>query len=304
VCAAAWVSSVTNSTSPTLAIIGANGQLGSAIVVALGRRPRWRGQPLTHRDVEIADRESIARALDPVPDVVVNTAFWPGEEPEPALRTNALGPRLLAEHCASHGALLVHVSTDYVFDGESSLPYREDDPTAPRSVYGVSKLAGEQLVRGAGPRHIIARLSYLYGPVPSRAKQNSHIVSAMLDRVRREGAISAVMDQVVSPTYAPDAAETLLDLVERGATGTFHISNAGACSVYEFAGTLTRLAGLDAEVRPVRFADLPASPPRPRSSALAHDALHAAGLPSPRPWQEALAEYVAQYVRQPVTVEA
>ena len=288
----------------TVAVVGANGQLGSALLDALGRRPGWRVQALTHRDVEIADRESVARALQAQLDVVVNTAFWPGEDPERALRDNALGPRLLADHCASVGALLVHVSTDYVFDGTANRPYRETDPANPCSVYGISKLTGEQLVRAAGSRHLIARLSYLYGPVPSRAKGNSHLVSKMLDSARQSGHVDAVEDQVISPTYAPDAAGILLDLVERRATGTFHVSNGGACSVYELASEVVALAGLKAPVRPVRFATLPGASLRPQYSVLAHDGLRTAGLSSPRPWREALEEYVTSYVRPREAVRA
>src|SRR5436305_10040320 len=136
--------------------------------------PRRRVQllPLTRStgQIEITDVASIRPALQAPLDVVINPAFWPGEESEPALRVNALGPRLLAERCAQIGARLVHLSTDYVFGGDATAPYRETDPTDARSVYGISKAAGEQLVRAALPAHLIVRLSGLYGRTGSRAK--------------------------------------------------------------------------------------------------------------------------------------
>jgi dTDP-4-dehydrorhamnose reductase len=276
----------------TVAVIGANGQLGTALAGAFGRQRGWRVLPLVHQQIEITDGGSIARALEPAPDVVVNTAFWPGEEPEPALRVNALGPRLLAEHCAARGAWLVHVSTDYVFDGSASRPYRETDRTEPRSVYGISKVAGEQLVRSCLARHLIVRVSGLYGPVPSRAKGHRHFVSTVLEKASRGETITVPADQVFSPTYAPDAAATIVRLLEVEASGTFHVTNTGACSWYEFAQAILELAGRPADLRPIHLADLPPVPPRPRYSVLAHDALHAAGIPSPRPWREALREYI------------
>jgi dTDP-4-dehydrorhamnose reductase len=280
----------------TVAVVGATGQLGRALVAVFGGAPGWRVRPLGHSDVEIADPASVSRALDPLPDVVVNATLgdWSRQDDaDLALRVNALGPRHLAARCATGGALLVHVSTDYVFDGEGDRPYTERDRTDPRSVYGITKLAGEQLVRAALDRHLIVRVAYLFGPGGSRAKGGANVVTQLLDLGRRPGPVRLVADQTFSPTYAPDAAGTVRGLVERGVTGTVHVTNAGSCTPLDLGRAIYRLAGLVPDVTPVRLADLPPGPFRPRYSVLAHEALHRAGLPSPRPWAEALQEYVA-----------
>jgi dTDP-4-dehydrorhamnose reductase len=252
-------------------------------------------RPLTRAagQIDITDEESIRRALVPAPDVVINPAFWPGEEPEPALRTNALGPRLLAERCAEIGSTLVQISTDYVFAGEASEPYRETDPTDARSVYGISKAAGEQLVRGALPSHLIVRLSGLFGPVGSRAKAGRHFVSTIISQARRGQPLRVVSDQIFSPTYAPDAAATILELLDYGQTGTFHVTNSGVCSWYDLAAEGLRLAQIQADLQPIALSDLPSTPPRPRYSVLGHYALRAAEIRSPRPWQDALRDYLS-----------
>lgn len=279
-----------------VAIVTGNSQLGVALVPALGGQVGWQVRSLVHAEIEITDRESIARALDPAPDVLINTTHWHGarqEDPEMALRVNTLGPRLLAEFCAQHGTLLTHFSTDYVFDGEASEPYRETDRTEPRSVYGISKAAGEQLVRASAPRHLIVRVSSLYGIGGSRAKGGTNFVSTMLDLARQGKPLRVVADQIHAPTYAPDAAATVLALLEADVTGTVHVTNSGSCSWYELAAKTFELAGVRADLTPSRLADQP-GPPRPRYSVLGHYALGAAGIPSPRPWEDGLQDYLTQ----------
>jgi dTDP-4-dehydrorhamnose reductase len=281
----------------TVAIVGSTGQMGAALAAVLPHRPGWEVRPLPHGQIEIAEAESIVRALDPVPDVVINTAVWHGprqEDPVMALRVNALGPRLLAEFCAQRGACLVHLSTDYVFDGEASEPYRETDRAEPRSVYGISKVAGEQLVRAHLPNHLIVRVASLFGPGGSRAKGGRNFVTTMLDLAHQGKPLRVVADQVHSPTYAPDGAAVVAQLLEAGVAGTVHVSNTGSCSWYEFAAKIFELTGMQPDLAPTSLADQPPDPPRPRYSVLGHYALRAAGLPSPRPWQEALREYLTR----------
>ena len=280
----------------SVAALTANSQLGRALVNVFQRLPGWHVRPLLHQDVEITDATSIERALqdpDGPPDVFVNTAYWANEDPEPALRVNALGPRLLAERCAEAGTLLVQISTDYVFSGDGDRPYTEDDSCAPRSVYGISKLAGELLVRAAAPEHLIVRVSSLYGEGGSRAKGGTNFVTDMLAMHRAGRPIRVVTDQFHSPTYAPDAAETIAQLIERKARGTFHVSNTGACTKFEFAQRIFELAGARPDLTPITLADLPPLPPRPRYTVLAHAGLRRAEVPAPRPWEEGLAAYVA-----------
>jgi len=277
-----------------VAVVGATGQLGQALTETLRALPGWHVQPLSHEDVEIADPESIARALDPAPTFLINTAYWAGEEPATALRVNALGPRLLSQFCAAHGTLLLQISTDYVFDGETDRPYRETDCPNPLSVYGASKLAGEHLVRAGAARYLIVRLSSIYGAGGSRAKGGTSFVSDMLDMQAAGRTIRVSTDQIHSPTYAMDAAATIAQLLERGVTGLVHLSNAGRCTKFEFAQRIFQLAGRTAELVPVQSSDLPPNRHWPRFTALAHAALHAAGLPSPRLWDDGLRAHLAQ----------
>jgi dTDP-4-dehydrorhamnose reductase len=283
-------------TARTVAIVGASGQLGRALVATFGDRQGWTVRSLGHQDIEIADRASVERALDPLPDVVINSTLqeWSRQDDvDLALRTNALGPRFLAERCAAGNALLVHISTDFVFDGGASVPYRESDPTAPATVYGITKLAGEQLVRAAWSRHLIVRVAYLFGPGGSRAKGGTNIVTVLLDAARRGGPVRLVTDQFFSPTYAPDAAGSIVQLVDAGATGTVHVTNGSHCSPFDLGQCIYGVAGVPAEVVPITLADLPPGPPRPRYTVLAHDGLRRAGVPAPRPWPEAVAAYLS-----------
>jgi dTDP-4-dehydrorhamnose reductase len=288
----------------TVAVVGATGQLGRVLVEAFAAAPGWTVRALGHAEIEIADRESVARALDPLPDVVVNSTLgdWSRQDDAAlALPVNALGPRLLAERCAAGGALLVHVSTDFVFDGEASAPYREADRTEPRTVYGITKLAGEQLVRAALERHLIVRVAYLFGPGGSRAKRGTNIVTWLLDAGRSSGRggapVPLVSDQTFSPTYAPDAAKTVVRLVAGGVTGTVHVTNQEPCTPLELGQAVFAAAGLTPQVKPISLADLPAGTHRPRYTVLAHDGLRRAGVPSPRPWPEAVRDYLSTLVQ-------
>ncbi|HEX2325973.1 MAG TPA: sugar nucleotide-binding protein, partial [Chloroflexota bacterium] len=147
-------------------------------------------------------------------------------------------------------------------------------------------------------RHLIVRVSYLFGPGGSRAKRGANVVTQLLDWGRGAGPVRLVSDQTFSPTYAPDAAGAVLRLVEAEARGTVHVTNSGACTPLELGQEAYRLAGISTPVVPVRLADLPPGPFRPRYTVLAHDALRRAGLPSPRPWQEAVREYLSTLVQQ------
>ena len=278
----------------TVSVVGATGQLGRVLVETFRQRKGWQVTPFSHSDVEIAEPASIARALDPAPDFLINTAYWADESPAMALRVNALGPRLLAEFCAEHGTTLVHVSTDYVFDGETERPYRETDCPNPLSVYGASKLAGEQFVRSSRARHLIVRVSSLYGSGGSRAKRGSSFVSDMLDMQAAGKPIRVVTDQIHSPTYAGDAAAAIESLIDREVTGLVHLSNSGRCTKYEFAERIFTLTGRRADLTPIRIADLPRDRHWPRFTALDHVALRAAGLPPLRPWEEGLRAHLSR----------
>jgi dTDP-4-dehydrorhamnose reductase len=277
-----------------VAVTGAAGQLGRALVSRLGARAVWAGG----RDaLDVRDPAAVSRVLDDVrPDVVINAAAYndvDGAESDPAsaMAVNAVGPGNLARACRDRGALLVHISTDYVFDGAKREPYREEDCPRPASVYGVSKLGGCLLVAAGGGPHLIVRTSGVFGAGGNRVKGGS-FVERILAKARSGQPLRVVSDQVSSPTYAPDLAAALVALVEQGARGLLHVTNSGACSPYDLAAAALEIAGIHARIEPIRTADLGAPARRPAYSVLDNSRARAAGLAPLRTWREALAEFL------------
>lgn len=274
------------------AVVGASGQLGRALVERLGERLVWSGG---RQALDVRDAAAIQAMFEKAkPDVVFNaTAYNAVDAAEAdaaeALAVNAAGPRHLAWAARQHGARLVHVSTDYVFDGTSTGPYREDDCPRPLNAYGASKLAGEAMVRASGCELILVRTSGVLGAGASRAKGGS-FVERILAQARAGKPLRVVADQVFSPTYAPDLAAALINLVDRGAAGVFHVTNDGGCSWHELAQAAVQRAGLDAAVEPIAAADLARPAARPPYSILSNERYRSAGLPPLRHWRAALAD--------------
>lgn len=277
-------------------VTGAEGQLGQELCRLLGARLAWSGGRAA---LDIRDRDAVRRRLEDVrPDVVVNGAAYNAVdraevETDAALAVNAAGPHHLAVACRAVGAVLVHVSTDYVFDGRLDRPYREDDPPHPLSAYGVSKLAGELLVRAAGGDWLIVRTSAVFGGQGSRAKGGS-FVERMVARARGGESLRVVDDQVVAPTYVPDLARAILGLAEIGARGIVHATGGGQASWHELAVASLAEAGVPAVVTPIASRDLGAPAARPRRSVLDNGRAISLGLPPPRHWREALHEMLAE----------
>lgn len=263
-------------------VTGAAGQLGRALGPALRGHE---GVFLDHRALDIADRDAVARALrEARPEVVVNAAAYnevdrAESEPEAALRGNATGPGVLAAEAAAAGAAIVHVSSDYVFDGEAQAPYLEDAAPNPLSAYGRSKLAGEAAVAQANPRHYIARTAWLYH-VEGRNFPNT------IRRLAQAGPVRVVADQTGSPTFAPHLAEAIARLVLTGAYGIHHLAGAGGASWFELTGELLSLLGIAQEVVPVTTAEFPRPARRPR-----HSVLGTRGAIRLPPWRQGLEEY-------------
>jgi dTDP-4-dehydrorhamnose reductase len=205
-------------------------------------------------------------------------------DPDRAYVVNGEGTRRVAEGCRAAGAGLVYLSTDYVFDGRKRAPYVETDPPAPLSAYGRSKLAGEEATRRLAPRWAIVRTAWLFGV------SGKNFVKTIIEKATAGAPLRVVDDQVGSPTYARDLAEAIRELVGRGLTGTYHVTNADCCSWYAFARAILEQGGLGtATVSPMSTAELGRPAPRPAFSVLANEAWAAAGLPPLRPWPEALA---------------
>jgi len=271
-------------------LTGAQGQLGRALQSRPGPHEVV---GLNRTQLDITEGEAVAAAVAAhAPDVVVNAAAYnfmdrAETETERAHRVNALGPRNLAVAASARGIPLLHVSTDYVFDGGSARPYHEDDPTGPLSVYGASKLAGEQAVRETSERHWIVRTAWLY-------HTEGHNFPRTMLELSAKGPVRVVHDQHGSPTYAPHLATGILQLLETGAYGTYHIAGRGGTSWFELTRALFREAGVAAAVEPVATTDFPRPARRPGYTVLTTIREPPILLP---PWQEGLAEF-ARKVRR------
>ena len=278
-----------------VAIVGANGQLGTELVNQFSQHEVI---PWTRRDFDVRDHRRVEEAvLSARPDVLVNTAAFHKtdaceDDPALAFSVNALAVRNLARACATCNTAFVHMSTDYVFDGAQRSPYVEEDAPHPINVYGTSKLAGEHFAAAACRRSYIVRIASLFGSAGSSGK-GGNTVEVILAKAGRGEVLSFVDDVVMSPTYAVDAARTIRLLVEAAApSGTYHVTNAGACSWYAFAAEVLRLAGVKADLRTTTLAELAPKARRPHYSALTSQRLSALGVKPLRPWQEALAAYI------------
>ena len=277
-----------------IAVLGANGQLGRDLV------PRLVGDvlPLSRADLDLANPEAIPAALARLqPDVLVNCAAYnfvdkAEVEPDEAFRVNAWGVRALAQACDESGTKLVHFSTDYVFglDSTRATPFTETDAPGPVSVYGLSKLSGEYLVRTHAKRHLVIRTCGLYGVWGSGGK-GGNFVETML-RVAGQGKpLRVVNDQRCTPTYTADLAAATATLIARGAEGLLHLTSGGDCTWYELAARAFELSGVKADLSPITSAEFGAAAKRPPYSVL--DCSRAAALGATmRPWPGALAAYL------------
>ena len=279
-------------------LLGASGQLGSDLRRVL---PPAGLVPLTRADLDVTDPDAIDRALDRHrPAWVVNTtAFHRVDDIERddvsarrAFAVNAAAVGDMARACAQRRVRLLTLSTDYVFGGGPAGPFDETAPPAPLNVYGESKLAGERLLLAASREHLVVRSSGLYGVAGSSGK-GGNFVETML-RLAREGKdITVVDDQVLGPTYTADLAEAIARLLAaRPPGGIYHLTNAGACSWFEFARRIFALAGLAPKLTPTTSAAYRAPAPRPAHSVLLNARAAALRLPPLRAWDEALGAYL------------
>lgn len=277
----------------TVLVTGARGQVGRESTVRF-EAAGWDVVAHDRAGLDVTSRDDVLAAVAAAdPDVVVNLAAWNAvdraeTEVDAAYAVNALAVRHLVAACRRTGARLCHVSTDYVFDGTKAGPYVEWDPPNPQSVYGRSKQAGEQ---EAGPLDLVVRTSWVCGLYGANLVKTVLELAADPDRQ-----LAFVSDQVGCPTMAGDLAATLVSLVSDEHHGTFHVTNGGAVSWFEFVQEILGLAGHDPDrVRPITTDELdpPRPAPRPRNSELDGAALRLSGLPPLRHHREALEELVA-----------
>ncbi len=270
-------------------VTGARGQLGSDLLKLLGDDAHVR----SHAELDITDPAQIDRAFEEVqPDVVFNCAAFHNldeceRNPDPAWATNVRAVMDLARR----GVKLVHMSTNYVFDGRRADPYREHDLPRPRSVYALTKLAGEHAALAYGAGSLVVRSTGLYG-LAGNASKGGNFVQRVLGRARETGQLKMVSDQRVQPTFTPDLAGALVDAVRRDASGLLHLTNSGACSWFEFTQAIVENAGIDVPVEPITTTVPPGGVDRPLNGVLAAARAGELGLPPMRPWREALDEYM------------
>jgi len=284
--------------SMTILLIGANGQLARDLQIefaAAGKKHEL--VPVTHEQIDICDRHGVDDLVSSTrPECIINTAAFHQvdlceEEPQTTFAVNEGGVTNLAQAAHRHNALLVQLSTDYVFDGVKRSAYVESDEAKPLSVYGKSRLAGEHAVEQHCTRHIIIRTCGLYGLAGSQNK-TGNFVETMLKLAAAKRTPRVVNDQVCTPTSTRDLARHMVQLAPSGAQGLFHMTSTGECSWFDFARECFRLAGVHAPVNPVSSEQYAAKARRPAYSVLDNLAYRSAGFSDFRPWQEALAEYI------------
>ena len=273
---------------PRILLIGANGQVGWELRRTLA--PAGEVKAFDRYGLDLAEAPPLAAAVRALqPDVIVNAAAYTAvdkaeSERDLAFAVNATAPRVLAEEAKRTGAMLIHYSTDYVFDGDKGSPYTEDDPTRPINVYGESKLAGERAIQASGCRHLILRTSWVYGP---RGK-NFFLTMRRLAKERSE--LRVVDDQVGAPTSSVAIADATPQLLAKGTEGLYHMTAAGETTWCGFAREILKRAGLATPVVGIPTKDYPTPARRPRNSRLDCSRLKAAAGIELAPWTEQLGE--------------
>ncbi len=277
-----------------IAILGASGQLGYDLQPALQSHDVT---PLTRNEVNVTNfSQTRDMLLEIRPDLILNTTAYHRVDdcethPELAYQVNALAVLNLIRIANDLDGVLIHISTDYVFDGGAKQPYTEDAVPFPLSVYANSKLSGEFLVRALCKKYFLIRTCGLYGRAGSQGK-GGNFVETMIAKAKRGESIRVVNDQVVTPTYTVDLARQIARLLPLEQYGLYHMTNEGSCTWYEFANAVFQLSGIDADLTPTTSDVYKAPAIRPRYSVLENARLKQLGLNEMRHWREALAAYL------------
>jgi dTDP-4-dehydrorhamnose reductase len=275
-------------------LIGAHGQVGHHLTHQLAQAAEWQTTALSRSQLDLTDATAIRAAIRSyAPDVVINAAAYTAvdraeSEPELCYRVNAEAPAVMAEACKDQDALLVHYSTDYVFDGEKATAYLESDPTVPVNAYGRSKLKGEQAIAASGVRALVLRVSWVY------SERGSNFFLTMMRKARQGAAVRVVNDQHGAPTPAWFIAEITHRLLKKSQVpfGTFHLAPAGATSWYGYTQEIFRVAGCQSSITPIATSEYPTPARRPKNSVLATGKLQSLlGGPLPS-WQQCFSRFV------------
>lgn len=282
-------------TAGRVLVTGGGGQLASDLVDQLGGATEVRAP--SRSELDVTDEAAVEQLFGELrPDVVFNCAAFhnvdvcEGEE-DRSFEVNVRAVKRLAQRCRDGGAKLVHLSTNYVFDGAAAEPYGEYALPRPASVYAISKLAGEHAALAYAPDALVVRSTGLYG-LHGSASKGGNFVTRMLARAREQGSLRMVADQRVQPTFTADLAAALLAAVDADARGLVHLTNSGESSWYDFTVEIMRLAAVEVPIEPVQTTIAPGGVGRPLNGLLARPAADTAGLAALRGWQDALSDYM------------
>jgi len=282
-------------------VTGAAGQLGTDVALELKKRnieyigidktdDKTEHRPLSYLD--ITDAESVYGFItEKKPQCVIHSAAYTAvdkaeDEPELCFKVNADGTENIAKACKKVGAEMIYISTDYVFNGEGEKPYETDAVKDPVSVYGKSKLAGEEAVLSQLEKYYIVRISWVFG------EYGNNFVKTMLKLAETKNELNVVSDQIGSPTFTPDLAKLLCDMALSGKYGIYHATNEGFCSWAEFAAEIMKQSGKDCKINPISTDEYPTKATRPKNSRLSKASLDKAGFNRLRDWKDALVSYL------------
>ena len=280
-----------------IGVIGSNGQLGSDICIEFEKK----GHAILHLNhdrIEIGDIDSVASILRELkPDIIINTAAMHNldnceKNPVKSFVVNGLGAQNLSLVSREIDSVLIHISTDYVFDGKKRQPYIEDDIPLPLNVYGNTKLSGEHFIRSIADKYFILRVSGLYGKNPCRAKGGMNFVKLMLKLTKDRDEIRVVDDEILTPTYTLDVAEQVVELVKTDNYGLFHSTAQGSCSWYTFAAKIFEYTSSKVSLSVANPNEFPSEVKRPKYSVLENNVLQSLQIDIMPQWEEGLKKYL------------
>lgn len=281
-----------------IAIIGANGQLGSDIYLRL--KENYNVIPLIHKNIEITQLDSVDSCLNKInPDIIINTSAYLDlnkceKNPEKAFLFNGIGPRNLSIWCKGNDCILVHISTDYVFDGQKNKPYLENDCTRPLNTYGVTKLTGELYISSILEKYVIIRTTGLYGKHPCRGKSSKNIVETFLELIENKEIVKFGGEEICTPTFTENLAEQINRIIKINEFGIFHATNEGFCSWFEFGEEIIKQTKSKTKLVKRERKESASNIIRPKYTVLENKYLNNLGINRMLDWKVALSEYLSK----------